>query len=92
MNLANKKTLTPGAGGFIGSLLMENLWENCCSNHVFVNYKPLGVRIPARKIGSRFQESEINELLKLKWWDKSFEEIKSIADRFFKKSSEHVIE
>lgn len=38
--------------------------------------------VPARKIGSRFDEDTVNRLLSMKWWDKDEEWIKAHAVEF----------
>lgn len=48
------------------------------------NTEPYGiyVGIPARKIGQRFDDKDIEILLKNKWWDKEMESIKEHIDEF----------
>ncbi|MGM8891895.1 DapH/DapD/GlmU-related protein [Psychrobacter sp. 1Y1] len=38
--------------------------------------------IPAKHIRYRFKPEEIEQLLKIKWWDKDLDKIKSISDQF----------
>ena len=40
--------------------------------------------VPAKVIKYRFSEEKINKLLKLKWWNKPYEEIKKNLDLFIK--------
>lgn len=39
--------------------------------------------VPAKKIGYRFEKSEIDELMKIKWWDWDLNKIKEKSSNFF---------
>jgi len=51
---------------------------------VLKDLEPYGIYagVPAKKIGQRFSDEEIEELLKIKWWDKDEAWIKEHADEF----------
>lgn len=52
----------------------------------------VAVGVPAKVVKYRFTEKEIEELLKIKWWDFDFEKIKNISNDLYGKDVNNFIE
>lgn len=52
----------------------------------------VAVGVPAKVIKYRFEEKQIEELLKIKWWDFDFEKIKNISNDLYNKDINNFID